>query len=263
VINRKIKNANAYGWGTENIPWNDLSPDHPDYDPDLDRKNPPRAYKFMHLHEPVTLRFGGHYHLSGSHNGNFYGPFQVALCPTAEKAKSIRDESYSPHKIPGPAGQGCECGIYSQHLDHLCNRAEFEMGTLVKLNLTGRALYTQNGFRSSHAEVLGAWTRNPMDNDQLTKASLDLRIPIKRVPNEYNNWAAFVKDTPELHDDMLRTTAIRNKWDKVIAGPCPSCGNAETKMVDSGRYNSSSRYYRVGKCPDCENTWETQNKEEY
>jgi hypothetical protein len=239
----KNKKANSRGWGVLEVP----------------DKDPP-SYKFMELHLPMTERFGGHHYLTGSYNGHFYGNHQVAICPTMEEQKRRMGSSYvTDHEIPAPSGV-CSCGIYSQFLDGLRNDQQFAANSLCKLDLLGNVRYTNAGFRSSHANVMKIWTGQKLDNDQHAKAQRDLGVQIERIPLQHVSnggtvhWQKFIDSDPELVSEMQKHIVLRNKWDRDLAGPCPTCGNEDTNLgpvIPKGGLDG-----RNGICNKCNSEWD-------
>lgn len=249
------KNASMNQWGHDPIP----TSTH------VHQKDPIRAYKFMQLNHPVCDDFGGHYSISGSYHGHFYGPDQVAFCPKLEEKKRDPDQfaHVKDHEIPGPPTtmpDGCTCGIYSQLLSHIRDKGDYDsLNSLAQLDLRGPSQnsvrYSKTGFRSSHVSVRKIWTNLPIDNDQLSKAQNDLRIKIERVPFGYS-WNELIDNHPELNAQVAKDHATLAGWDRETAmrstqgAGCPICKSTNLGLVDNSSGNS-----RDAICHDCNATW--------
>ena len=239
----KTYSSTALKWG------NDPVPNNPN--------KTPQSWKFLNLHHPISEEYGGHYGLTGSYNGHFYGPDQVAICPDQEALKKHLSpgEVYTPdHQIPGAYGV-CTCGIHSQTLQWLRDHQEFNMNTLAQMEMPGVVRSSPSGYRHSHARVLKLYTALPLDDQQLAKAQNDLRIPIERVPTEYitnhgsPQWHDMIDNHPELKAALDKDNKDVADQNARIAGPCPSCNNEDTTLIQS---NSS---LRNGYCPSCNTQW--------
>ncbi len=242
--------STALKWGNEPLP----------YTPG----QAPESWKFLELRHPVTLKFGGHYHLVGSYQGHYYGPDQVAMCPTLEEEKSRTPvgEIWTPsHQIPGRAGV-CTCGIHAQTLKNIRDTQDFKLNTLAQMQMPGLVRASKSGYRSSHASVLKLYTSLPMNDTQLQKAQMDLRIPIEKIDQKYMSnygvadWEKIIDDHPELQAAMQRDIANVKTNNSRIAGPCPKCNNADTDLVDS--YQN----LRDGFCPQCGEQWTQESARE-